>query len=247
VRAFRTLTSVLAKVTLRDPLGVFFSLALAPALLILYGLAFGNVPLPFDADRGTLDHQLPAIAAWVFAMTGLFVVPTALLSRRDAGTLRRFMATPLRPATYLAADITVNLVLTLASLTLLFAVGMLAFGARGGGSPIAIGGAVLLGSLAFMALGHALAALLPNARSVPLAGNLLALPMLFLSGATAPLEIMPAGVQRAAQFNPLHHMVTLLRASWLGEPWSDVALSLAVVTGLLVVSAALAAMRFRWE
>ena len=39
----------------------------------------------------------------------------------------------------------------------------------------------------------------------------------------------------------------LLRGAWFGEPWPGLAASAAVVAGLLVVAAGLAAWRFRWE
>jgi ABC-2 type transport system permease protein len=247
MRAFRSLAWLLAKLALREPLSMFFALLLPAGLVALFGLAFGNTPIPLQDGRGTMDHQVPAIAAWVFAMTGLFTVPIALLGRRDAGTLRRFQVTPLRPATYLAADVVVHLGQALLGLALLFAVGAWVFGARGGGAPLPIVGAALLDVVAFLALGYALAAVLPSARAVPVVGNVLVVPMLFLSGATAPLEVMPAAVQRAAQFNPMYHAVTLLRGAWFGEPWSVLAASAAVIAGLLVVSAAFAAWRFRWE
>ncbi len=247
MRAFRSLTGVLFMLALREPLGVFFTLALPPGLVALFGLAFGNAPIPVQEGRGVMDHQLPAIAAWVFAMTGLFAVPMALLGRRDAGTLRRFQVTPLRPAIYLAADVTVHLVQALLGLGLLFAVGMVAFGARGGGGFAAVLGAALLAVVAFLALGYALAALLPSSRVVPVVGNLLAVPMLFLSGATAPLEVMPAAVQRAAELNPLHHAVALLRGAWFGEPWADVVVSAMVLVLLSIVAVTIAAARFRWE
>jgi ABC-2 type transport system permease protein len=247
MRGFRSLAWVLAKLALREPLAVFFTLVLPAGLVALFGLAFGNVAIPLGDGRGGMDHQLPAIAAWVFAMTGLFTVPMALLGRRDAGTLRRFQVTPLRPATYLAADVVVHLGQALLGLALLFAVGAWAFGARGGGSPLVVVGAALLDIVAFLAFGYALAALLPNARAVPVVGNVLAVPMLFLSGATAPLEVMPAAVQRVAQLNPLYHAVTLLRGAWFGEPWSALAGSAAVIMGLLVGAAAFAAWRFRWD
>jgi hypothetical protein len=51
-----------------------------------------------------------------------------------------------------------------------------------------------------------------------LVDNAPAVPMLFLSGAAAPIEVMPAAVQRAAQVNPLCHAVALPRGAWFGEP-----------------------------
>ncbi len=170
---------------------------------------FGSAPVPLQDGLSMMDHQLPAIAAWVFAMTGLFTVPITVLTRRETGTLRRLQATPLRPATYLAA--------------------------------------ALLGALAFLALGYALAAVLPSSRRTLIVGNLLALPMLFLSGATAPLEVMPQGVRDVAAFNPLLHAVTLLRGAWNGEPCSSLVIEVAAVVALFVVAALVAVVRFRWE
>jgi ABC-2 type transport system permease protein len=247
MRAFRSLTWLFAKLALRDPTSVFFSLALAPALVILFGLAFGAAPVPIENGIAAMDHQLPAIAAWVFAMTGLFTVPIAVLTRRESGTLRRLQATPLRPATYIAADVLVHLAQALAGLALLFAVGVIGFGASPTGAPAAILAAALLGALAFLALGYALAAILPSSRSTLVVGNLLAMPMLFLSGATAPLEVMPQGVRDVAAFNPLLHAVTLLRGAWNGEPWSGLSVSVAAVVALFVVATAVAVARFRWE
>jgi len=247
LRAFRSLTLALATLALRDPTSVSFSLALAPALLVLFGLAFGDAPVPLQDGLAAIDHQLPAIAAWVFAMTGLFTVPMAVLTRRESGTLRRLQATPLRPVTFVAADVSVHLVQVLVGLALLFAVGVLAFGARPTGAPAAIVPAALLGSVAFLALGYGLASVLPSSRSTLVVGNLLAIPMLFLSGATAPLEVMPQGVRDVAALNPLHHAVSLLRGAWLGEPWSGLLVETAAVAGLLVVAAAVAVARFRWE
>jgi ABC-2 type transport system permease protein len=247
MRGFGTLSLTLAKLHLRDPLSTVLSLALAPGLVAMFGLAFGNDPDPAFGGRGMLDHNLPAIAAWVFAMTGLFLVPQATLTRREAGTLRRFMATPLRPATYVAADVLVNLASALTGVAALFATGMLAFGARGDGGVLAVAGSATLGALAFLALGYALAAILPTARAALVVGNLLAIPMLFLSGATAPLDLMPEAVRQAARLNPVHHAVALLSGAWRGEPWSSLAAETAVVGGLLVVAGAFAAWRFRWD
>ena len=140
-----------------------------------------------------------------------------------------------------------HLAQALAGLGLLFAVGVIGFGARPTGSPVAILAVAVLGALAFLALGYALAALLPSSRSTLVVGNLLAMPMLFLSGATAPLEVMPQAVRDVAAFNPLLHAVTLLRGAWNGEPWSGLVISAAAVFALFAAASALAVVRFRWE
>lgn len=72
-------------------------------------------------------------------------------------------------------------------------------------------------------------------------------PMMFLSGASMPLEIMPETIQRIADFLPLTYVVKLLRGLWFGDAWGDHLLETGVLAGVLVVCTALAAWLFRWE
>jgi ABC-2 type transport system permease protein len=72
-------------------------------------------------------------------------------------------------------------------------------------------------------------------------------PMLFLSGAAIPLEIMPATIKKVASFLPLTYVVKLLRGLWFGDSWGEHLLETAVLGGILVFGAALAARFFRWE
>ena len=71
-------------------------------------------------------------------------------------------------------------------------------------------------------------------------------PMIFLSGATVPLEVMPDSVERISTFLPLTHAVRLLRGMWFAEPWGDHLLDVAVLAGVLIVCGSLASRFFRW-
>ena len=104
-----------------------------------------------------------------------------------------------------------------------------------------------LGTLAFMALGYALAGLIPTTQVAQVVGNILAFPLLALSGATVPLEVLPPAAQNIARFFPLTHLVNLLRGLWLGEGWQRHVTETVVLTGMLLAGAALAAWVFRWE
>jgi len=70
--------------------------------------------------------------------------------------------------------------------------------------------------------------------------------MIFLSGATVPLEVMPESVRHISTFVPLTYAVRLLRGMWFGEPWSEHMLDVAVLVGLLLVCGTLASRFFRW-
>ncbi|MBK8990059.1 MAG: hypothetical protein IPM39_29025 [Chloroflexi bacterium] len=78
-------------------MAVFFTLLFAPLLLVVMGFIFGNEPMPMFGGLGQLDVYAPTYAAIVIAVVGLTAVPIETSARRDAGVLRRFRATPLRP------------------------------------------------------------------------------------------------------------------------------------------------------
>lgn len=48
-----------------------------------------------------------------------------------------------------------------------------------------------------------------------------AIPMMFLSGATIPLEVMPAGVGGFSKFIPLTHAIRLPKGLWFIESVQD--------------------------
>ena len=42
-------------------------------------------------------------------------------------------------------------------------------------------------------------------------------PMMFFSGTTVPMQILPAGIKRIAHLLPLTYVVSLLQGVWFGE------------------------------
>jgi len=77
--------------------------------------------------------------------------------------------------------------------------------------------------------------------------QLLAFPMMFLSGSAIPLEVLPHTVRRVAEFIPLTHVVTLMRGLWAGDAWGQHVTETIVLLATLVIGAAVSAKAFRWE
>jgi ABC-2 type transport system permease protein len=161
--------------------------------------------------------------------------------------LRRFRASALRPLTYIMSDVTANLVMTLLGMLGLVLVGWLLYRVRFEGQVISLIPAVVFCGLSMFSIGYLIASIAPSARSAQVIGMVIFYPMMFLSGAGIPLEVMPASVQRISNFLPLTYVVTLLRGLWFGGTWDEYLLEVAVLAGVLVVCTALAARFFRWE
>jgi ABC-2 type transport system permease protein len=247
MRALYKLTLVQAKLYLREPVGAFFTLLFAPLALILFGAIYGNDPVPMLDGRGWMDITVPAYIGLIVGTVGLMGIPIATSAAREKGVLRRYHASPLRPLTYLLADVLVYLIMTISGIGLLFIVGRIAYHIRIDGNLLSLLAGIFLATFSFMALGYLLAAVSPTARVAQVVGMVLFYPMMFLSGAAVPLEVMPEGVQNVARFLPLNHVVTLLKGLWFADGWGDHLLEVGVLGGMLLIGAALSARLFRWE
>lgn len=175
-----------SRLCLREPVGVFFTLLLAPLLLVLMGFVFGGNPDPLFGGRRTIDVNVPTYAAIVICMVGVAMIPAQISGLRDTGALRRFRATPLRPLTYIVGDVLVNLAVALLGISVLFLLGMTVYGVPFEGDPLAMLAGIFLSAGAFLAVGYALASLVPSAAVAQVLGNVLIFPMLFLSGTKVP-------------------------------------------------------------
>jgi ABC-2 type transport system permease protein len=72
-------------------------------------------------------------------------------------------------------------------------------------------------------------------------------PMLFLSGAGFPRELLPEAIKKVSAFLPLTYVVNLLRGLWIGEAWSQHTTNVIVLAGMLVVGVLVSVKTFRWE
>jgi ABC-2 type transport system permease protein len=246
MRSFWKLTLAECKLYFRFPISAFFTLALPLMLLVLFGGIFGNEPLPM-MNGGWVDTYVPAFSAVVIAISSLVSLPIGLANYRERGILRRFRATPVSPAAVLGAQLVTQFAMTLLGMGLLVAAGKVLFHMRFEGSALSVLAAFSLSCLSFLAIGMVLAGLLPNARTASIVGNVVLQPMIYLSGATIPKEVMSAGMREFIRFNPLTHVVTLLQGLWKGEAWSQHQTELIILSTVLVVSSIVAVRVFRWE
>jgi ABC-2 type transport system permease protein len=130
---------------------------------------------------------------------------------------------------------------------LLIVAGKLIFGLRFAGNVLSVLVAFLLGCLSFFSVGMVLAGLLPNVRVASVVGNVLLQPMIYLSGATIPLEVMSPGMRNFIRFIPLTHVVTLLKGLWRGDAWLQHQTEVIILGAILVVASVVAVKVFRWE
>ncbi|MCP4536482.1 MAG: ABC transporter permease [Chloroflexi bacterium] len=235
------------KLYLRQPIGTFFTLIFPLMILFLFGSLHGNDPLPEYNGYGTVDVSVPAYIGMIIGTTGIMVLTITMSAYRENGVLRRLRATPLRPQVILIAQVAVLFIMTVAGMLLLILAAKLVYNLRFDGNPLSVALAFVLSSLSFFSIGFVLAGVMRTARTGQVVGLVILYPMIFLSGAAFPLEMMPDGVRKLSNFLPLTHVVTLLRGLWMGEAWNQHMTEVIVLTSVLIVGGIVSAKTFKWE
>ncbi len=237
------------KLYLREPMAFFFSLAYPTLLLLLFGFIYGNDPAPefWGRNFGTVDASVPAYAGIIIGTVALVGIPIDTASQRENGVLRRYRATPLRPIVYLVASIWMYLTVALVGMSILILAGKLIFGLRFTGSWLSVLGAFILSALAFYAFGYLISGLAASARAAQTIGMVIFFPMMFLSGAGLPIQILPTWLRQVSDYLPLTYVVRLIQGLWFNDSWQTLWFPVVILAGILVIGTLLAARFFRWE
>lgn len=249
MRGLGKLTWIQLKLFIREPAAFFFTLAFPAILLLIMGPIFGrgNEGIAGLMGFGVIDMMVPGFTGVIVASVSLMGLPIATAAQRDNKVLKRFHSSPVRPIVYIISDVVANLLTTTGGMLILVLLGLLLFNLRLPDDPLFVIVAFFLSSLSFFALGYLAAALSPTSRVAQVIGNILFFPMIFLSGATYPLYLMPDFMKTIAEFMPMTHVVRLLQAGWRGQEWGAYPVAWIVVTGVMVVCTLLATRLFRWE
>jgi ABC-2 type transport system permease protein len=244
LRSFRKLALVETKLLLREPLPLFWGLAVPMVLLTVMGVFSGGPDVQLGGLRLVAVYE-PILIAYVtatFAMQGL---PSVLASYRERGILRRLDTTPVGAPRVLGAQLVVNLGVALVATAGLLVVGRAAFGVDLPRQFVGFLISLALVASAMLGLGLLIAALAPNGRVAGAVGAILFLPMMFFAGLWAPQATMPAVLRHISGYTPLGAAVQAIQHTMAGL-WPTAG-GLAMLAAYAVVFAATAARFFRWD
>lgn len=246
-KAFRTLLKTELKLSLRGMDMCVFALCLPVVVMVLLGLLYGDRPAYDGAGYSFLEQSFGAVTTIAVCAGGVMGLPLVVSDYRYRKILKRFRITPVSPVLLLAVQVVVYALYALASLILVFVVAAVFFHVRLAGSWLAFIGAYGLVMLSIFSIGMLVGGVAPNRKVAGILASVLYFPMLLVSGATVPYEIMPAALQRVADSLPLTQGIQLLKAAALGEPVETVLPQIIVLAVLAVLCSGLAIRFFRWE
>ncbi len=212
-RAFLAQARVELVLTTRRGENLLVTLAI-PLLLLVF---FSTVPLlpPPSWGGRQVDQVVPGILALAIVSTGLVSLGIATAFERAYGVLKRLGGSPLPRPALLAAKTLAVVATEIVQVVLIAAVGAsLGWAPPGGIVPGVLAALpwLLLGSVAFCALGLLLAGAL-RAEAVLALANGLYLVFLLLGGVIIPLDHLPAAIAVPASLLPPAQLAGLLRGT----------------------------------
>jgi ABC-2 type transport system permease protein len=228
----------------RNPFVLVVSLLNPIIFLVLFTEVFGGIATG-AISGGEIDYVsflLPAIVIQV-ALVAAATSGIGLVNDIESGMFDKVLVSPMsRSAVFLGktcsevARIAVQVVLILVLGTLLGA--EIVTGLAGA---LAIIGIAIVFSVWFTAFSNVLAVLTRDQESTIIAANVLQLPLLFVSSAFLPLELLPGWIQAIARINPITYGVDAARVLVIeGWVWDVILPSLAVLVALDLVLGAVA-------
>ena len=227
----------------RDRTVLFFNYFFPLIFFIIFAVTFGGSKNP-----GSMSQVVNMVLVLGVLGSGFFGAGIRAVQDREANILRRFKVAPVGPAPIIVASLVSGLVSFFPSILLVL--GLARFWLQ---LPLPAHLAdflifVCVGSLAFRALGMIVAAIVNSSQESQILTQILYLPMLFLSGATFPIQFFPHWLQIGAQFVPATYLFQGMQSMMLaGGSLSSNIIPLIGLVITMVVAVFIGVKLFRWE
>lgn len=219
----------------RNRSSVFFTFVLP--IVLLLALAFSGDPI----------DNVPFIVALGAISTGFQGLAIQLSMHREQGVLKLLMSTPLRATTLVAAKAASTFVTVLLSLIVVMMIAVIAFDARMPVDPLVLVVSLVLGVAAFVAMGFALASIIPSGDAAPAIANGAYLGLLMLTILLSSVDGLPTALHAVGDLLPLGPLIDSIDHAWMGPsegiPWT----SWATLVAWCALATAWTTRRFRWE
>ena len=231
----------------RNPAAAGFTFVFPVMFLVIFGLLYGDQT--YDGPDGPIrgiQFQIAQILVFSVVGTTFVSLVISLSLRRDTGELKRKRGTPVSPAIILGGIVGNGVLLALMMSALVIGIAAALFGATLELDRIPeLVVTLVIGALAFCALGSAVAAFVPNGDAAPAFANLTIFPLYFISGVFIP--DIPDSFAHIAGALPLRPFLLALSKIFnptvpAGFDWGN----LAVVAAWGVFAAIIAVRMFRW-
>ncbi len=195
-----------------------------------------------------LDYLFSGLLGFTILSLGVFGPTTVFPRMKEKGILRRYHTTPIKVWQYVAGNVLSNAAIGILAVAFMFIVAVLVFGISMRGDFLSLAVLVILGTIVLFGVGLAAGGWAKNENQAAPLANLVAFPMMFLSGVFFPRFFMPEWLQAVSGFLPLTPLVDAFRLIITeGKTLLDVGPEIGLLAIWGVVIYAIAFKIFRWE
>jgi len=229
----------------RDRSVLFFSTLFPLVFFFTFAQAFRAGSSP-----GAMSQVFASVMIIGVLGSGFFGAGIRTVLDRETNILRRFKVAPIGPGPIIVASMVSGWVAYMPTVCLFLIFGKFIYHAPLPANLFSLFIFITIGLLAFRAMGMIIASVVNSQQEATVLIQLLYLPMLFLSGATFPLEMLPDWVKTVANFLPATYLYLGMKSILVGgesafsKPnlWAGLALITAMAVALFV-----GIKLFRWE
>jgi len=237
---------------LRNRQAQFFTLALPVMFLVITASIFGGNGNTVKVPGGRLDtgvSYVPGIMTLGIIAAAFINLVISVTAQRESGVLKRRRSTPVPAAALIAGRALTAVLVALANVVVLLAIGWAAYSAHvPARTAPALAVTVVVGAVAFCCLGYAVASVVHDQDAAQPVTQGVMLPLYFISGVFVAASALPAWLVDVADVFPVRHLAAALLTAYnphthgAGFAWTDLLVVAAWgVAGLLV-----ALRRFSW-
>jgi imidazolonepropionase-like amidohydrolase/ABC-type multidrug transport system permease subunit len=242
VNTYLALMRMNLRLSLRDR-GVLFFNYLFP---LIFFFTFAQLT---RADQSAMIVQVVNMVLTIGVLgSGLWGQGMRSVQDRELNILRRYKVAPITAMPILVSSILVGLIHFAPVLLLVLGIAHYGYGMAFPERMFSLILFVAVGLLAFRGVGLIIASVVNSAQESQILIQILYMPMLFLSGATIPVVMMPNWVQVLSQFLPATHLFTGMQSILLAR--ENLAKNLIPTLALLttaIVGTFIGSKLFRWE
>ncbi|MBV6399908.1 MAG: hypothetical protein CNIPEHKO_00188 [Anaerolineales bacterium] len=239
MKRFLILTKAMTLMHLRNGYVLFWNFAFPILLMVIYGAIMSQL----------MDYMTPGVIVLNALSFGLVSSSTMMLEMREKGVLRRLQATPLPAVEMIGSYLLVNIVIGVLQSTLIIIAGVLLYKV-----PLSATGLllaypmILIGLLAFMALGGIISGVSAKSGSATAIGMTIYFLLMFISDMIFPLDMLPTWLQNVVPYLPAYPVAQLVRSAMLEATLDPKWLSQLLLLAVYGIAATfIAAKLFRWE
>ena len=224
----------------------FFRSKHAVALQTNAATVSARVALLYNPGLRNSWFILTGVLGILLIMNGSLVAAGAMVKEKEVGTIEQLLMTPAAAWEIITAKIAPLFLLLSLDVWIALGVGWLVFDVPVRGSLILLYSAGGLCVLAGIGLGTFLATFSRSLQQAQLMSFFVNPPLAMISGATTPIEAMPAWMQAFTWINPVRHFSTIARGILLkGAGIEAIWIHMLALVGFAVALVGISAWRFR--